>query len=224
MCVGVAGPATAPSALPFVEIVETFESCPTAEESAGWRRPGRTFGVVASQLITHPRSGPSARSTGAAIPEHAAVGHFTHSRWTDEAWARTDAAARALDAPVILFRTPASFRATAEHEERLENFVALAARAGLTLAWEWAPRSWPDARAIAFAEHLCIAAAVDPTERAAPSDEVVYLRVTGGAGGKRSPSDDDMKRIWSEVNGRCGWVVFANATAEQDAQRLAALL
>lgn len=224
LLVGIAGSAMQPTQLPLVEIQDTFDEIPPIEDAARWRRSRRNFSIVAWQVITHPRSSPSYRKLRSPIPEHAAVGLFTHSRWTDEARERTKAFAHALGARAVLIRTPPAFRATPEHEARLENFVALASRPGLTVAWEWAPRSWAPERALGLAERLGIAAAVDPLAGPIPGSDPVYLRVTDASTGNRPLGDADAKRIRDEVQGRRGWVVFATTTAEDDALRLTGLL
>ncbi|MBI4728622.1 MAG: DUF72 domain-containing protein [Acidobacteria bacterium] len=224
LLVGIAGSATQPTRLPLVEIQDTFEDLPPIEEAARWRRSRRSYSIVAWQVITHPRSSPSYRKLRSPIPEHAAVGLFTHSRWTDEAREQTKAFARALGARAVLLRTPPAFRATPEHEARLENFVALASGPDMTVAWEWAPRSWAPERALGLADRLGIAAAVDPLGGPVPASDPVYVRVTDASTGGRPLDEASAKRIRGEVQGRRGWVVFATAAAEDDALRLADLL
>jgi uncharacterized protein YecE (DUF72 family) len=222
--VGVSAPGGCDTALALVEVQDSFVEPPEPGTAEAWRLPGRAYSVVAWQVITHLRSSPTYRDIRTPIPEHAAVGHFARSRWTDEAWQRTDTLARALRAAAVLLRTPASFRPGSQNEVQLENFVAHAMRPGLAIAWEWSPGSWPEGRALALAERIGVLPAVDPLDRPVPPGEVFYLRVTGGKTGRRSPSDDHLKKIAERVRDRVGWLVFANRTSEQDAQRLAHML
>lgn len=222
--VGVSAPGGASTALPFVEVQDSFVEPPEPAAAESWRAAGRTFAVLAWHVITHPRSSPTYREMRTSIPEHAAVGHFARSRWTDEAWARTDAFARALRAPAVVLRTPPSFRPTPQNQMHMENFVAHALRPGLGMAWEWTPGSWPEARALAFAERIGVIPVIDPMDRPVPQGEAVYARVTGGPSGRRSPSDDQLKKIAERLRDADGWVVFANRSAEQDALRLANML
>jgi len=158
------------------------------------------------------------------IPEHAAVGHFERSRWTDEAWEQTDALARKIGAQAVVFQTPVSFKPSADHALRLENFVAQAMRPGLALAWEWAPDSWPRAKAIELCERIGLVPVADPTEEAVPDGEYVYLRVRGGKSGRKTYKDDDLKKVAMAVRDRIGWVIFSNASATADAERLAGMV
>lgn len=212
--------------LDFVEIQDTFLEPPEADQARAWRRVAAgelALSLVAWQVITHPRSTAEYRRMRTQIPEHAAVGHFARSRWTDEAWQRMDALARAVKAPVIVFRTPPSFKRTRENATALENFVAHAQRPGLSFAWEW-EASWPEAPAMEFCERTGIMPVVDPTGRPVPEGDQVYLRVLGGRSGRASPDDDELERLAEGLRGRTGHVVFSNASAWEDARRLAKLL
>ena len=209
------------SQLSFVEIQESFVNPPDiAEAKALW---GRVAGdlkpaFVAWQVITHPRSHAGYKVMGGLIPEHAAVGHFVRSRWTDEAWERMDSLARAVRAPVILFRTPPGFRRTKANITQFENFIAHAQRPSLSLAWEW--DGWPPGDALAMCERIGLVPAVDPFATAVPPGDEIYLRIKT----KGSPSDAKLEKLASQIRGREGCVVFANGSAWEDARRLAKLL
>jgi uncharacterized protein YecE (DUF72 family) len=222
--IGVADSADSETALPYLEIQETFIEPPEPKGAEQWRKPGRQLGLVAWQVITHPRSSPSYKEMETVIPEHAAVGHFARSRWTDEAWERTDAVARSMRAAAVVLRTPASFRPGGQNELHMENFIAHAMRPALSLAWEWTPGSWNEPRALALAERIGVIPVVDPLDRPVPPGETIYLRVVGGKSGRRSPSDDQLKKLAEQLRDRAGWVVFGNKSAEQDAQRLAQMI
>jgi len=180
--------------------------------------------LIAWHVLTHRRSDPRYKRMSGPPPEHAAVGHFERSRWTDDAWDATDALARAVDAQAAVLQTPASFKPTAEHATRLENFVAHAMRPGLALAWEWAPGSWPHAKALALCEEIGAVPVIDPAENPVPDGEFVYCRFRGGSTGKKALDDDDLKTAALTLRDRIGWVIFSNATADQDAARFAAMI
>jgi uncharacterized protein YecE (DUF72 family) len=157
-------------------------------------------------------------------PEHAAVGHFERSRWTDEAWERTDQLARALEAQAVVLQTPPSFKASTEHATRLENFLAHAMRPRIALVWEWTKGSWPDRKAVDLCERIGAVPAVDPTTTPIPDGEFVYLRFGGNTNSKRQLRDDDLKDVALKIRDRIGWVIFSNKACEEDALRFQQML
>lgn len=219
------GAAEYSSQLDFVEIQETFLEPPDPGEAPSWSHgvAGELVtSLVAWQVITHPRSTGEYRRMRTEIPDHAAVGHFARSRWTDEAWQRMDALARTVRAPVIVFRTPPSFRRTQQNATALENFVAHAQRPGLSFAWDWGA-SWSAEHALEFCERTGMIPVVDPTAQRIPEGDV-YLRVLGGRSGRTAPTEAALEKLAESVRARTGHIVFANVTAWEDARRLAKLL
>lgn len=217
--VGVPAPlGEAPPPTEHVEIGSDMSDLPDAR--ALRRSIGeRSVTLIAWHVLTHRRSDPRYRTMAEPPPEHAAVGHFDRSRWTDEAWERTDALARALDAHAVVFQTPLSFKATTEHATRLENFVAHAMRPGLALAWEWVKGAWPDRKAFTLCERIGLVPVVDPTASAIPDGDLVYLRFSGGSTGRATLRDDDLKKAALCARDRAGWVIFSNRTGVADADR-----
>lgn len=196
---------------------------PTPEQVKAAASGARVITLVGWHVITHRRSDPRYKKMTSPPPEQSAVGHFERSRWTDEAWEQTDALARAVGAQAVVLRTPTTFKPTADHATRLENFVAHASRPGLTVAWEWAKASWPTAKALELCDRIGATAAVDPLTDPIPEGEFVYLRV-GSRTPKKAIRDDDLKKIAIEARDRTGWVVFCNSTAGTDAERLLDML
>jgi uncharacterized protein YecE (DUF72 family) len=185
----------------------------------------RTLTLIGWHVLTHRRNDPRYKKMASPPPEHAAVGHFERSRWTDEAWEQLDGFARAVEAQAVVFQTPPTFKANTEHATRLENFVAHASRPGLALCWEWAKTSWPDGKALDLCERIGATPVLDPTQHAIPEEgEFVYLRFRGGASGRAQIKDDDLKKTALAVRDRIGWVIFSNATAARDAQRFAEMI
>lgn len=224
LVVGVACRAGPPP--PGLDLVEFGEALCDLPDPASIRAAAaeRAVTLVAWHVMTHRRSDPRYRAMASPIPEHAAVGHFERSRWTDEAWERTDFLARAVGAEAVVFQTPASFKPSGEHAIRLENFIAQAMRPGLTLAWEPEPGSWPHRKVVELADRIGVVPVADPIEDPIPDGEYLYLRARGGRSGRKVLRDDDLKKVALQVRDRIGWVVFANATATQDAERLVQML
>lgn len=221
--VGCAGfpvePAEYATALDYVEIQETFDEGPgldavkrDLERVAGDLR----IGLVASRVITHPRKDPVYKKPGPDVPEHASVGHFTRSRWTDEAWERMDVLIRSLRAAIVVLRTPPSFKKTPTNALALENFIAHAERPGLEIVWDHGG-VWPDADVTGIAERLGLLIASD-LSGAIPDGEV-YARFTGGAKGAASLTEPAGAKAAKKLEGREGFVVFSNKSCWEDARR-----
>lgn len=204
---------------PHAEVGGDFTDLPEPSSIHAALGRNTTVTLIAWHVLTHRRSDPRYRAMRNPPPDHAAVGHFERSRWTDEAWAKTDALARAIYAQAVVFQTPPSFKASTEHAIRLENFVAHAMRPGLALAWEWAPGSWPDRKALELCERIGAVPVVDPARNDVPEGDLVYLRFIGGKSGRAAIKDDDLKKAALAVRDRIGWVVFANHTGSADAAR-----
>ncbi|HEX9695325.1 MAG TPA: DUF72 domain-containing protein [Actinomycetota bacterium] len=225
LSIGCAGfpvePAEYATQLAYVEIQETFHEGPALEtvkrdleRVAGDLR----IGLVASKVITHPRRDAVYKRPGPDVPDHASIGHFTRSRWTDEAWERMDVLIRALRAAVVVLRTPPTFKKTAANALALENFIAHAERPGLEIVWDH-DGTWPAADAAAVAERLGLLIACDLASPL-PTGEL-YARYPGGPKGAASPTDAAVAKAAKQVTGREGFVVFANGSRWEDARRFA---
>lgn len=212
-----------PPTTPLAEVGGDAIDLPTPDQVKAAAGAARVITLVGWHVMTHRRSDPRYKKMSSPPPEQSAVGHFERSRWTDEAWEQTDALARAVGAQAVLLRTPATFKPTGDHATRLENFVAHASRPGLTVAWEWAKGSWPTPKALELCDRIGATAAVDPIVDPIPDGEFVYLRV-GSRGPKKAIRDDELKKIALEARDRTGWVVFCNAAARTDAERLLDML
>lgn len=203
--------------VPHVELGADTPDLPDPRQTLERFGRERTSTLLAWHVITHRRSDPRYKKMSEPPPEHAAVGHFDRSRWTDEAWERTDRVARALDAHGAVLQTPASFKASAEHALRLENFIAHAQRPGMVLMWEWAQGSWPEKKARELCDRIGAVPVLDPLKAGVPDAELIYLRFRNSPrGGAR---DDDLKKIALATRDRIGWVIFSTKTAVEDAQR-----
>jgi uncharacterized protein YecE (DUF72 family) len=212
-----------PPGVPLAEVGADFADRPAAEDVRAAAGKDTALALIASHVITHRRSDPRYRAMKSPPPEHAAVGHFERSRWTDEAWTDTDALARALEAGAVLLQTPASFKASTEHATRLENFVAHAMRPRISLAWEWTNGSWPDRKALDLCDRIGAVPVIDPFAAPIPDAEFVYLRI-GRPGSRKQIHDDDLKEVALQVRDRTGWVVFSNPSGLADARRLLDML
>ena len=212
-----------PPGTPLAEVGADFADTPGAKDVRAAAGKQASLALIASHIVTHRRSDPRYKAMTAPPPEHAAVGHFERSRWTDEAWVETDKLASALEAEAVLLQTPASFKASAEHATRLENFVAHAMRPRVSLAWEWAKGSWPDSKALDLCDRIGAIPVIDPLSSPIPEAEFVYLRI-GKPTTRKQFHDDDLKEVALRVRDRSGWIVFSNPSGVTDARRLLDML
>ncbi len=212
-----------PPGTPLAEVGADFADLPQPKEIRTATGKSTAVSLIASLVLTHRRSDPRYRAMKNPPPEHAAVGHFERSRWTDEAWTDTDGLARALDAGAVLLQTPASFKASTEHATRLENFVAHAMRPQVSLAWEWMKGSWPDRKALDLCDRIGAVPVIDPLAAPIPDTEYVYLRI-GRPSSRKPIHDDDLKEVALQIRDRTGWVVFSNPSGPADAHRLLDML
>lgn len=223
LSVGVSAARGAKPPFPLAEVGADAVDLLTDEQVRDTAGDAKVITLVGWHVITHKRTDARYKKMKSPPPDQSAVGHFQRSRWTDEAWEQTDSLARSVGAQAVVLRTPATFKATTENATRFENFVAHAMRPGLAVAWEWAPKSWPLDKALELCERIGAVPAVDPFAYAIPDGELVYLR-PGSVMPKKAISDDDIKHLVIEARDRTGWVVFANATADEDARRMLDLL
>ncbi|MGZ4189196.1 MAG: DUF72 domain-containing protein [Actinomycetota bacterium] len=212
-----------PPETPLAEVGADFADLPTADAVRKACGKKTAITMIGSHILTHRRSDQRYKAMTNPPPEHAAVGHFERSRWTDEAWADTDSLARALDAQAVVFQTPPSFKASTEHATRLENFVAHAMRPRIALIWEWAKGSWPERKALDLCDRIGAIPLVDPIGTEIPEAEFVYLRI-GRPNSKRVLKDDELKDIALKVRDRAGWIVFSGPGGAADERRLLDML
>jgi uncharacterized protein YecE (DUF72 family) len=212
-----------PPGTPLAEVGADFADPPSAKDVRAVTGKQAAVALIASHVVTHRRSDPRYKAMTAPPPEHAAVGHFERSRWTDEAWVETDKLAAALGAEAVLLQTPASFKASTEHATRLENFIAHAMRPRISLAWEWTKGSWPDRKALELCDRIGAIPVIDPVAGTIPDAEYVYLRI-GKPTGRKPIHDDDLKEVALRVRDRSGWIVFCNPSGVADARRLLDML
>jgi uncharacterized protein YecE (DUF72 family) len=206
-----------------VEVQQTFYQPPRIDTLKRWRTAaprGFEFTLKAWQLITHEPASPTYRQLRTPIaPERgSAYGAFRPTPEVFDAWQTTLACARALEARIVVFQSPASFAPTAEHLDNLRRFFRAIRPwpAGLLLTWE--PRRWPAQQAQGLCDELGLLRVVDPFGEPPPQDGLRYFRLHGLSGYNYRYSDADLERLGAWCSGET-YCLFNNTHMAEDAQR-----
>ncbi|MHC4652096.1 MAG: DUF72 domain-containing protein, partial [Planctomycetota bacterium] len=114
-----------------VELQQTFYRPPQLATAQRWRAEapeGFEFTLKAFQAITHPPASPTWHRSKLSDAERAKCGGFRDTPVVRKAWKTTLELARTLDARLVIFQCPATFRPTDENIDRLWKFFEWAHR------------------------------------------------------------------------------------------------
>jgi len=211
-----------------LEVQRTFYRPPRVATAARWREqapPGFRFSAKAWQLVTHEATSPTYRRLRQDLSD-AALGRAGGFRWNDvtrRAWERTLEVAAALDAGVVLFQTPRSFRPTRRNLDRLETFFSRAERDGRRMAFEPRGEAWSDALLRPLLRDLDLVHAVDPFLRRPVGRGLRYFRLHGipAYRYRHRYTDAELDRLVSWIGSSWPYrVLFDNDAMAADARRL----
>ncbi len=202
---------------------------PSPGLASKWRTAapaGFEFCLKAWQLITHTPSSPTYRRLKSKVSagERDLFGSFRPTEQVWLAWERTQAIAAALDAAVILFQCPASFRPVRDNVQNFREFFARVHRGRSRLAWEprgeWAPELIRDLCAEFDLLHC-----VDPFTAQSLHGQATYWRLHGRGGYRYVYSDEELLELALQAR-RCMaeghaplYVLFNNLAMATDALR-----
>lgn len=224
------------SSLDAVEVQQTFYDPRPGERFAAWRSEapeGFEFTVKVWMLVTHGYNRMLWRRLKSPVPFDASEFQpFGVNRATLWALEETLKAAEALKARILVFQTPASFRATEENAARIAAFSKEAGLEGYTLVWE--PRGdWWERRDFLAETARRAGFLVDGDAlrgRLPPEgQDFLYTRLHG-LGGREvnyryKYTDEDLDRLLGIVAGyRVAYVMFNNVYAFEDAVRFKRLV
>ena len=219
---------------PAIELQSTFYEPPSVALARQWRSRAPAsfhFCLKAWQLITHTPASPTYRKLKSKLSpaEHELVGSFRPTEQVLLAWERTAMIAHALEAQVVLFQCPASFRPEPENLRNLKQFFIQIRREHLTLAWE--PRGdWPSELVTTLCRDLDLLHCLDPLVSEPTEESAAYWRLHGKGGYRYRYSEDELaqlRQVWDKAVKRCGgpcYVFFNNVWMRQDALRFQQLL
>lgn len=219
---------------PAIELQSTFYEPPSIGLARQWRSRAPVsfhFCLKAWQLITHTPASPTYRKLKSKLSpaEHELVGSFRPTEQVTLAWERTAAIARALEAQVVLFQCPASFRPEPENLQNLRRFFSQIRRECLELAWE--PRGdWPPDLVTALCRDLDLLHCLDPLATDPTGGPAPYWRLHGKGGYRYRYSDEDLtqlrqvldKAVMRSAGPR--YIFFNNVRMKEDALRFQQIL
>jgi len=125
----------------LVEVQQTFYKPPSIETLKSWRSEAPSdfeFTVKAWQIFTHSPSSPTWRRAGLKISEEEAkkYGMLRPSRENLEAWEQFKEVLKALNARIVVFQTPPSFRCTEENINNAIEFFKSISSSDIVICWE----------------------------------------------------------------------------------------
>ncbi len=211
-----------------VEIQQTFYQIPEIKTAEKWRHaapPGFEFTMKAWQLITHVPSSPTYRRLREPIDPRKAdrYGGFRATAEVLDAWKRTVAFARALNASIVVFQCPASFRPQEQNAKNMRVFFSKIDRAGFTFAWE--PRgAWSSDLIMLLCKELGLIHCVDPFRNESLSADFDYFRLHGITGYGYAYTDEDLETLQKKIKKKSTYVMLNNKTMKEDALRFLKLL
>lgn len=219
------------SAFDCIEIQSTFYDPPRVPVAGKWRKaapPGFRFCIKAWQLITHLPSSPTYRRLRTPLPDcdRDAVGAFRQTEQVQEAWQRTLAVARAVEASVVLFQCPKSFLPTSENLINFSAFFRRLEREGFLVAWEPRGEAWTED----IVQELCaengLVHCIDPFEARSFHRNPGYWRLHGRGSYAYRYTDEDLIRLRQMVGAADGpgYLMFNNSSSKADALRFRQLL
>lgn len=218
-------------AFPAIEIQATFYEPPAVKVAERWRAmapPHFVFCMKAWQLVTHPASSPTYRRLRRPIEPHQRdrFGGFQDTDEVWSAWEETRKLGEAVNAAVMLFQCPASFRATAENIRNLRRFFQRLGRQPFDIAWE--PRGpWPPEIVRELCAELNLIHCVDPFFNRSVHG-LIYWRLHGKGSYSYRYTESDLallKKMFLEHNeADRSYVMFNNLAMREDALRFAHLL
>jgi len=208
----------------LVELQSTFYQLPRLETALRWRKEAPAsfvFTLKASQLITHLPSSPTYRRLRKPIPQDRkkAYGFFKNTSELFRAFEETDAIAKAVEARLVLFQTPASFIPSEENKENLFQFFKKIGKRNYLIAWE--PRGkWELPEITKICRELGIIHATDPFTSLPKDQEIAYFRLHGRGGYRYRYSDEELSQLLDiSSQYKEALVLFNNTNMAEDAIR-----
>ncbi|HEX2911151.1 MAG TPA: DUF72 domain-containing protein [Chloroflexia bacterium] len=214
---------------PVIEVQQTFYQPPQLPTLQRWRETFPAdfeFTLKAWQLITHEGWSKTYSRLKISLTEQERreAGFFKATSIVHQGWETTYECAVALQAQLVLFQCPASFKPTKVNLERMRSFFSGIERGPLKLLWE--PRGdWPIQLVTALCQELNLIHAVDPFVQASVTPELTYYRLHGGEGYRHDYDDEELKKLITLIPAQGeSYVMFNNINMLENARRFEELL
>jgi uncharacterized protein YecE (DUF72 family) len=218
--------------LRLLEVQTTFYRPMKKSTAEKWRMRAPKdfeFTVKAWQLITHEPTSPTYRKAKLKIAENE-VDKYGFFRSTDkvfEAWGVTNEIRKALDAEIVVFQCPASFKESEENINNMRDFFrSINNRGDIKLVWEQRG-DWSKNTIGKICVELDLIHCVDPfAGDPVTQTNFAYFRLHGSPPGKRmyryTYTEENLKKLYEKcmnMNFSEVYVLFNNDTMYEDALR-----
>ncbi len=213
--------------LSLVEVQQTFYRRVRIPTLKGWRSEapeGFEFTLKALQFITHPAKSPTYRKAGVEIPEEKKVcyGFFRNTQEVFAAYEYTLEAALALEAKVVIFQTPPSFKAEKENIDNMRNFFSSVERKGLIFGFEPRGKGWTGDIVGKICSELDLIHVVDPfKDLPAIDSNINYFRLHGRDGYRYKYSREELEELlnlYNNLESQEIYVLFNNTAMFENAR------
>ncbi len=204
-----------------VEIQKTFYT-PIKEETAKkWREDvpkDFKFTMKAPQTITHPPNSPTYRRYKGELGD---FGFFKNNDDVMNSWEQARKIGKILNAKIIIFQSPASFR---ENEDNIKNIHDFFNSIERDFIFGWEPRGkWGEERIKKICSELDLIHVVDPFKNKRVWGDFGYYRLHGIGGYRYKYTDSDLEKLRGIVKDG-DYVMFNNTNMWEDAKRFKLLL
>ncbi|MCX7920280.1 MAG: DUF72 domain-containing protein [bacterium] len=216
----------------IIEIQQTFYQIPEERFAVNWRSLAPAnfeFTMKAWQLITHLPSSPTYRRTRISIPKNH-QNNYGNFKPTDEvflAYQQTEKIAEILQATLIIFQCPASFKPTPENINNMKQFFSTIERKQ-QVRFGWEPRgNWDDKIIKSLCEELGLIHIVDPFKNTSVTRDFRYWRLHGIGGYGYQYTGQDLHYLKQRIEEEpipSSYIMFNNVFMFQDALRFKTML
>lgn len=181
-----------------VEIQQTFYKLPMLETAKKWKNEAPSnfeYTIKAWQLITHKASSPTYRKAGIKIEEDKKdrYGFFRPTKEVFEAWEKCKEFAKELEAKIVIFQCPSSFK---ENEENIKNIKQFFSSIEKNFLYAWEPRGeWNKEKIMEICKEYDLIHCVDPFKNESYYGKIKYYRLHGIGGYNYDYSMDELKKL-----------------------------
>jgi len=180
----------------LVEVQKTFYLPPKPDTAKKWKEKSPRsfeFTMKAWQLMTHSPKSPTYRKAGIDVEDADKYGFFKPTKEVFDAWEKTKEIADILNAKIIVFQCPPSFREEKKHVENMKDFFS---SIGKNFLYAWEPRGeWSRETIREICAELQLIHCVDPFKEKHLHGKPAYFRLHGKGGYRYDYSSAELKKL-----------------------------